>query len=174
MDTFSKFLWAMLIIIIGGGIVFLALTFFKGNDYVNMRHYCVTGLGSLVYPGPGAPSSTYLQGSTVFHRSEQTISWRLIHNLSSPVLSIGIYGPVLDTNPLVGPLLLLLCETGTAAPCLFPTPNSLQQRIRSTVEGTALTNYIDAVTFHAQEYLMKVNTADYPDGEVVMRLNSLC
>jgi hypothetical protein len=174
MDTFSKFLWAMLIIIIGGGIVFLALTFFKGNDYVNDRHYCVQGLGSLVYPGPGAPSSTYLQGSFRFHRSNQDISWRLAHNLSSPVMSIQVHGPVLDTNPLSGPPLLTLCETGTAAPCIFTTANSLQQRISSTMEGTGLGNYIDEITFHAQDYLILVNTVDYPNGEVAMRLFNLC
>jgi hypothetical protein len=174
MDAFSKFLWVMLILIMGGFVAFLVITAFKGNDYVNDRHYCVRGLGALVTPGPAAPASTYLQGSTRFHRSENTISWSWIHNLSSPVLNIAVYGPVFETMPLYGPLLLMLCETGTAAPCLFPSANTLQQRIYSTVDGTPLVNYIDDITFHAQDYLIRVATANFPNGEVAMNLFSLC
>jgi len=174
MDNFNKFLWAMLIIVVGGGITFAVIASFKGSEYVNDRKYCVQGKGSLVYPGPGAPDNTYCQGSTRFHRSENYISWDWIHNLSSPVMSIVIYGPVLETNPLAGPLFIILCETGSAAPCLFPSPNTLQQRIYSTVDGLPLVDYIKDITFHAEDYLIHVNTADYPDGEVVMNLFMLC
>ena len=172
--NFSNFQWAMLIVVVGGGIAFLVLSFFKGSDYVNNRHYCVHGHGDLVYPGPGASSGTYCQGSTRFHRSESFIAWRWIHNLSSPVMSIVIKGPVLDTNPLTGPLLLTLCQTGTDAPCIFPSANVLQQRIDSTVDGLPLADYIEQITFHAQNYLIYVNTVDFPNGEVAMNLFSLC
>jgi|WetSurMetagenome_2_1015567.scaffolds.fasta_scaffold00274_33 hypothetical protein len=170
----NKFIWMMIVVILAGGIAFLVLSFFKGSEYVNVRKYCVQASGALVYPGPGAPASTYLQGSTQFHRSENTISWHWIHNLSSPVMNINVYGPVLPTNPLDGPLFLQLCETGTAAPCLITHANVLQQRISSTIDGLPLADYITDITFHAQEYLIKVATVDFPDGEVVMRLFSLC
>lgn len=127
-----------------------------------------------MFPGPGASTSTFLQGSTRFHRSENTISWHWIHNLSSPVLAIRIFGPVFETNPLSGPLLLTLCETGTEAPCLFKSANTLQQRIFSTAEGTPLNDYIEDVTFHAQNYIIRVDTADFPNGEMAMKLFSLC
>jgi len=174
MDWFGKFLWAALIVVMVGGVAFLVLSFIRGSDYVNDRHYCVRGSGALVYPGPAAPPSTYLQGSTRFHRSDNTISWRWSHNLSSPVQSIAVYGPVFDTNVLAGPLLLTLCETGTTSPCIFTSANSLQQRITSTMEGTPLNNFIDDITFHAQDYLIRVATADFPGGEVAMTLFSLC
>jgi len=174
MDTFSKFLWVMMILIVGGGIAFLVLSFIKGNQYVNDRHYFVRVQGSLVYPGPGAPASTYCQGGTRFHRSENTIDWYWIHNLSSPVLNIAIYGPVYETNPMAGPLLITLCETGTTAPCIFPSANTLQQRVSSTIEGGPLADYINDITFHAQDYLIRVSTANYPLGEVAMTLFSLC
>ena len=153
----------------------MALSFWLGpNEYINKRTYCVQGAGALVYPGPGAPPSTYCQGQVTFQRSEDFVEWNLIHNLSSTVLRIEILGPVLDSNPLYGDLFMTLCETGTPVSCYFTGPNLLRQRITQTVYGLPIGDLIEQITIHADRYLLNVATADYPGGEVTARLFSLC
>ncbi len=173
-DRISVFGYVMLLIFMGGGICFLALTFLAGNEYVTKRRYCVQGAGPLVYPGPGAPATTYLQGPFTFHRSENTIDWHLYHNLSSPVTRIAVYGPVQETNPLQGQLYATLCEAGTTAPCLYKSAHSLSQRITETVDGTPLGDYVTEVTTRNALYIARVATANFPDGEVAFRFFSLC
>ncbi len=165
----------ILVVLLLLALVFLVFTFWMGpNQYINKRTYCVQGSGALVYPGPGAPPSTYCQGQMTFQRSEDFIAWHLIHNLSSTVLSIDILGPVLDTNPLYGPEVLNLCQAGTPVSCYFSGPNVLDQHVDQTLAGLPIGNYIEQFTVHADRYLVRISTADYPDGEVVMRLFSLC
>jgi len=115
-----------------------------------------------------------MQGQIIFQRSEDFIEWKLIHNLSSSILSIDIFGPVLETNPLYGPLALTLCENGTPVSCYTDGPNSLRQRITQTSAGGPLGNYIDAFTTRSDLYLVVIATEDFPSGEVAMRLFSLC
>ena len=172
--NFNVFAFVMLVIFLGGGISFLVLTFLSGNQYVNKRTYCVQAQGSWVWPGPGAPASTYCQGHITFQRSDNIISWAFIHNLSSPVLSISLYGPIYETNPLNGPLYLVLCQAGTSVACLAPSPNMLSQRIEQTSSGLPIDNYVDEIAEHSDRYIARIATATYPNGEVAMKFFSLC
>jgi len=60
MKGWIKFI--ILVVLLFMALAFLVLTFWFGpTEYINRRAYCVQGMGSLVYPGPAAPSSTYCQ-----------------------------------------------------------------------------------------------------------------
>jgi hypothetical protein len=173
-ERIHVFAFVMLAIFLGGGLTFLVLTFVRKDNYVTQRNYCVQGQGALVWPGPAAPPSTYCQGHFLFDRSENAIDWSLVHNLSSTVLAISVLGPIYETNPINGPLLVTLCETGTRGPCLFRSANTLSQRLTETLDGGPLNPYIEAITKHSERYLLRIDTTDYPEGEVAMKLFSLC
>jgi hypothetical protein len=174
-ERIHVFAFVMLCIFLSGALAFLVLTFVRNDTYITKRIFCVEGQGSLVWPGPGAPSAaTYCQGVTQFDRSNLDISWHWINNLSSPVTAIRVYGPVYETNPLNGPLYLTMCEAGTLQSCLFNSANSLSQRIEHTLSGAPLGAYVTEITTHPDRYIARVATEDFPDGEVAMKFNSLC
>lgn len=168
------FAFIVMSVFIAGAIIFLVLTFIRQGQDFNLKHHCIVGESSLVFPGPGAVAPpAYGEGKISFHRTEPYIEWNILHDLGT-VTELDIFGPVSTVNPLVGPVFVVLCKTGTTAPCLFPTPNTLVQRITAAVTSQPLLDIVKALSDHPESYKLRVKTVVFPDGALVFRLNNVC
>jgi hypothetical protein len=120
-----------------------------------LRKYCVTGSAALV-TSPDVPLTAppaYVTGSISLHKTEPYVAWDLVYgSFGSVVTSIDVRGPLLATAPADGPVYVVLCETGTLSPCLFPSTHALKQKVTTTIDHTPLDDYVDTIAVHADKY----------------------
>ena len=160
-------------VLIVAGIAFLIITQVSNRDIVARRVAYVVFSPVLVYPGPGDNTpGAYCEGDIMFHLVEHTIQWKLFYGGLGTVLALELFGPVLPTNPLDGPVFLTLCGPPTAIACLSSAPQVLEQKITETSPlGQPLNDYIKDITRHPAEYKIRIKTQNFPDGAMVARLN---
>lgn len=160
------------------GLVFLIFVARASWTDTARRKSCIVGSAALVYPGPGNVSpSAYWEGAITFDQIEHTIDWKMRHGGLGAILAIDLLGPI-DPNaspPTDAPVYLTLCGPPSLVMCILPEPHLLKQSIKqSSPQNQGLDAYINAFAADRSDYLLRVRTADFPNGALVARLNSAC
>jgi len=166
----------LLIVVVGGGLVFLIGAGMKKNDAILQKHICFKGDTNLVFPGPGAPQPPgYAQGELLVHRSEPSIAWDIVYgNVGGTIIGMDVFGPIYPSSPLDGPLLVTVCDVTTTVACQTPSPNVLKQKIKQTDTGIPLDDIAEMLFLHPERYKLRIRSTTYPNGALVADLMSVC
>jgi len=175
-DWVRIYSYVVLTVLVISAFMFLVLAVWNRDDSLVLKKICVQGDPALVFPGPGAPSPpAYLGGYTSFHKTEPYIEWNMFHgSLGGTVTAIDIIGPVFDTNPLNGPVIITVCDITTTVACVATTPNTLVQKITQTDLGFPIDDIVDKITANLERYKLRVRTTTFPGGAIVSNLINVC
>jgi hypothetical protein len=161
----------LLTLIVIGGIVFMAISYKYQDDSVWLKTYSCVGDPSLVYPGPGAPTTAYEVGDVTFNINTRSIQVRAqIGGVGFGSLTgIQLIGPTLNSNPISGPTLLPMCGPGSPLTCNVVSANLVDQTTSKTPLGQPLDDLINDVVRDRFRYMMLFQTTTYPQGALACR-----
>ena len=161
----------LLLLLVIAAIVFMAISYYYQDNSVWIKTYSCVGDPSLVYPGPGAPSTAYEVGDVTFNINDRSIQVRAqIGGVGFGSLTgIQLIGPTLNSNPLSAPVLLPMCGPGSPLACNVITANYVDQTATKTPGGLPLDDLINDVLRERFRYMMLFKTTANPAGALACR-----